>query len=335
MELEVNQEMYDRLATAYDAQVRHPRNFRLPCGRLISERTFDNFGFGDGFRDGFRDYDYIDDELPIDQEIFVDRANSFGGGITEEIISERSNCFGGGVGGVKEEIIVDRPSRFGGGGVGVNEEIIVDRASRFGGVGGAGGILNEEIFGNLNNYEIIRQNNGQPIVVYAANEGEKLIEEFAPVEGRHLPCDAKTQIVKGRPETIVHRQSPIIIRRPPTRVVINHPPMVVKPSAVIFHREGTRVEQPVKHIHLPRKVKVHPYVVEKEIPIEKKIIVENKIEKSCGCSKPCGCAERERLLEGSVFFDNELTATTGDRFLKREAVADKEIAQNNVDGTLV
>lgn len=317
MELEVNPEMYDRLAAAYDSQIRHPRNFRLPCGRLVSDRTFDNFdNFGFDSVDGFRDYDYIDDELPIDREVIVDRPNRFGG-ITEEIIRDRSNCFGG----ANEEIIIDRQSRFG---TGVNEEIIVDRQSRFGG--------NEEIFGNLNNkFEIIRQNNGQPIVVYATNEGEKLIEEFAPVEGRHLPCDAKTQIIKGRPETIVHRQSPIIIRRPPTRVLINHPPMVVKPSPVIFHREGTRVEAPVKHIHLPRKVKVHPYVVEKEIPIEKKIIVENKIEKSCGCTKPCGCANRERLLDGSVFFDNELTTT--DRFLKREAI-DKEISQNNVDGTL-
>lgn len=265
MEIEVAPQTYDRLAAAYDAQIRHPRNFRLPCGGFRSEDIFDRSeGIFDNFEfDGGRDFDYIDEVGPVEEEVIINRPNIFG----------------------------------------TDEEIIENK---------------------FDGYEVIRQNNGQPIVVYARNEGEKLIEEFPPVEGRHLPCDAKTQIIRGRPETFVHRQSPIIIRRPPTRVLIPHPPIVVKPNPVIFHREGTVIKEPVIHKHLPRKVKVQPYVVEVEKPVEKKIIIDNKIEKTCGCNKPCGCAERRNFLEGSVAFNEFQT----DRFLKREAIPDGEILHN-------
>lgn len=310
MEIEVAPQTYDRLAAAaYNAQIRHPRNFRTPCGGIRSEGILDNFQFDGGRNfefDGGRNFEF---DGGRNFEFDSGRNLEFDGGQNFEFDSGRNFEFDGG----RDFDYIDEVGQVGP----VEQEVIINRSNMFG--------TDEEIIDNkYDGYEVIRQNNGQPIVVYAHNEGEKLIEEFPPVEGRHLPCDAKTKIIRGRPETFVHRQSPIIIRRPPTRVLIPHPPIVVQTSPIIYQRDGTVVKEPVIHRHLPRKVKVHPYVVEVEKPVEKKIIIDNQIEKTCGCNKPCGCADRRNFLEGSVAF-NDFQA---DRFLKRETIPDGEVLQN-------
>lgn len=134
---------------------------------------------------------------------------------------------------------------------------------------------------DVKDVEIISPNEGEPIVIFAGTS-EPGVKHHDPIERSDLPCDAKEKIIKGKPHAIVHRQSPILIRRPPTYVKIEHEPLLLKQNPIVFYQHPSMVKQPIIHKHLPQKVQYQPYVVKVEQPIEKKILLEkNKIEKPC------------------------------------------------------
>lgn len=95
----------------------------------------------------------------------------------------------------------------------------------------------------------------------------------------------KTQVIKGRPETVIHKPSHVIVNQPPTKVLIHHAPLIVKPSAVVFHRAGKTIHRPVTHKYLPRPVQVRPVYVKLVRPIEKKVLVEKQPGDKPGCSQ--------------------------------------------------
>lgn len=95
----------------------------------------------------------------------------------------------------------------------------------------------------------------------------------------------KSTTTKLRAETVVHKPSHIIVNQPPTKVLIHHPPLIVKPSPVVFHRAGKTIHRPVKHQYLPRKVeerKVYHTVVK---PIEKKVLIDSKKTETSDCKQ--------------------------------------------------
>lgn len=120
----------------------------------------------------------------------------------------------------------------------------------------------------------------------------------------------ETSVVKGRPEIVLHRQPTLIVRRPPTTVRINHAPMIVKPSPVLFHRAGDVTHHKTVHKHLKRPVHVKPVIVKVVKPIEKKVFIERKHhvpECALRRGRPCDCEARERevIIDRQQSFSDE------------------------------
>lgn len=101
------------------------------------------------------------------------------------------------------------------------------------------------------------------------------------------PCKVikKTETIKKPGETIIHKPSHIIVNQPPTRLIINHPPLIVKPSPVILHHGGKIIHKHVAHKFLPRPVQVRPVYVKVVKPIEKKVLIEKPAAKKPPCEQ--------------------------------------------------
>lgn len=194
--------------------------------------------------------------------------------------------------------------------------------------------------------EIILQNNGQPIVVYAYNQGsaidsEDIYESDLPIpqpeaplpavdeelpelaspgsfylqsDGEQTyepkaPCkiDRKTETTEEAGETVIHKPSHIIVNQPPTRLIINHPPLIVKPAPVVLHQGGKTIRTETIRKFLPQPVQVRPVYVRLVKPIEKQILVE----KSPAGDKPS--------CEQKVIFDKPPTSAPCDYASKPES----------------
>uniref|UniRef100_A0A1A9W924 DUF4794 domain-containing protein n=1 Tax=Glossina brevipalpis TaxID=37001 RepID=A0A1A9W924_9MUSC len=77
-------------------------------------------------------------------------------------------------------------------------------------------------------------------------------------------------------EILIHRPAPIIVKRPPTKVLVNHPPLVVKPAPVVLHKPPAVVMRKVYVKHHPRPVKVEPVYVNVVKPPAEKYFVNEK-----------------------------------------------------------
>uniref|UniRef100_T1GV54 Uncharacterized protein n=1 Tax=Megaselia scalaris TaxID=36166 RepID=T1GV54_MEGSC len=94
-------------------------------------------------------------------------------------------------------------------------------------------------------------------------------------------------IPSSKGEILIHRPAPIIVKRPPTKVLVNHPPLVVKPAPVILHKPPPVVVRKVFVKHHPRPVKVEPVYVNVVKPPADHYYVNEKPQKGCNkCNKP-------------------------------------------------
>lgn len=150
------------------------------------------------------------------------------------------------------------------------------------------GHLREGGCGCNNDVEIINENHGRQIVVNAPSH-ERILERET-IEGSGCGSGLQDTVIKGRPEIVMHRQPTLIVKRPPTTVRINHAPMIVKSSPIVFHRGGDRIHRPIIKKHLKRPVHIRPVVVKVVRPIEKKVLVEKH-------EAPCN-EEEEVVLRG-------------------------------------
>ncbi|XP_067635298.1 chorion protein S38 [Eurosta solidaginis] len=81
---------------------------------------------------------------------------------------------------------------------------------------------------------------------------------------------------QNKGEILIHRPAAIIVKRPPTQVLIKHPHLVVKPAPVILHKPPAVVLRKVYVKHHPRPVKVEPVYVNVVKPPAEKYFVNEK-----------------------------------------------------------
>lgn len=107
-------------------------------------------------------------------------------------------------------------------------------------------------------------------------------EEIPVVEQSNEPCkvETNTEIVETPGETFVHQPGPIYISQPPTKLIINHAPYVVRPSPVVLNQGGKKITKAFTTKFLPSPIQIRPVIVRLVKPIEKKVLVE-KPQKPC------------------------------------------------------
>lgn len=109
-------------------------------------------------------------------------------------------------------------------------------------------------------------------------------DENGQVQGKTSYSSLTIPSSKG--EILIHRPAPIIVKRPPTKVLVNHPPLVVKPAPVILHKPPPVVVRKVFVKHHPRPVKVEPVYVNVVKPPADHYYVNEKPQKGCTkCNK--------------------------------------------------
>lgn len=163
-----------------------------------------------------------------------------------------------------------------------------------------------------------QQNDGKPIMISSVGNDDSEItadSDAANVDLGNVDDDDKAdcncnkgkpkitygpeQVVKGKPETYIHRQPKIIVQQPPTHVRIEHPPTIIHPSTIVFRRRGKTIRRPVIYQHLPQDVQVRPVYVKVIKPIEKKILVGEKV---APCPKS---AKQYKVQEQSYKYQNQ------------------------------
>lgn len=96
------------------------------------------------------------------------------------------------------------------------------------------------------------------------------------IESNHgAPCRTETteESINEGAQTVIHRPAHIVVNQPPTRLIINHPPLIVKPSAIVLHTGGKTIKKLITKEFLPRPVHVRPVIVRIVKPIEKKVLI--------------------------------------------------------------
>lgn len=119
---------------------------------------------------------------------------------------------------------------------------------------------------------------------------------------------SKTKVVRtSRPceeseKIYLHRQAPIYVRPPPSRIFINHPPVVVRQPPVILHHQS-RSPVLVKPILIKeREVPARPVLFKISKPdtqVHVSKCEEPKVVVDSGCPKPecrskCTCTRKEK-----------------------------------------
>lgn len=99
---------------------------------------------------------------------------------------------------------------------------------------------------------------------------------YAPQNTRGNSISSSITYPNNKGEILIHRPAAIIVKRPPTRVVVNHPPLVVKPAPVVLHKPPAVVLRKVVVKHHPRPVKVEPVYVNVVKPPAEKYFVNEK-----------------------------------------------------------
>lgn len=91
-----------------------------------------------------------------------------------------------------------------------------------------------------------------------------------------VPCKTETnsEVTKEADETIVHQPGAIYVNQPPTRLIINHAPFLLRPSPVVLQQGGKTITHQITRNFLPSPVQVRPVIVRIVKPIEKKVLVE-------------------------------------------------------------
>uniref|UniRef100_A0A1B0BQH7 DUF4794 domain-containing protein n=1 Tax=Glossina palpalis gambiensis TaxID=67801 RepID=A0A1B0BQH7_9MUSC len=99
---------------------------------------------------------------------------------------------------------------------------------------------------------------------------------YAPENLHGDSASSSVTYPNNKGEILIHRPAPIIVKRPPTKVLVNHPPLVVKPAPVVLHKPPAVVMRKVYVKHHPRPVKVEPVYVNVVKPPAEKYYVNEK-----------------------------------------------------------
>lgn len=99
---------------------------------------------------------------------------------------------------------------------------------------------------------------------------------YQPANTRGNTISSSISHPNNKGEILIHRPAAIIVKRPPTKVVVNHPPLVVKPAPVVLHKPPAVIVRKVFVKHHPRPVKVEPVYVNVVKPPAEKYFVNEK-----------------------------------------------------------
>lgn len=95
----------------------------------------------------------------------------------------------------------------------------------------------------------------------------------------HVPPHPQEQQYSNneKGEILIHRPAPIIVNRPPTKVLVKHPPLIVKPAPVIFHRPPSVIVRQVFVTPKPESMRMQPVYVKIIKPAPEKIYIKEQI----------------------------------------------------------
>lgn len=142
--------------------------------------------------------------------------------------------------------------------------------------------------------------------VEAAQQAADSDAQAYPVENlpqSDVPCrqETDTQVLQQPGETFVHHPGSILINQPPTRLIINHAPFLVKPSPIILNQGGKTITKAITRKYLPSQIQVRPVIVRVVKPIEKKVFID-KPAPAPGCNSyasnpaiPAPCSSYDAL----------------------------------------
>lgn len=77
-------------------------------------------------------------------------------------------------------------------------------------------------------------------------------------------------------EKVIHKPANILVKRPPTEILIHHAPLIVKPSSVTFHNPGRIIHRPHIQHNLPQKYHIRPVYINIVKPIRKNVLLTKK-----------------------------------------------------------
>lgn len=108
---------------------------------------------------------------------------------------------------------------------------------------------------------------------------DQSINEQQPLEtiaAPDTPCkvETSTEVIHTPGETFVHQPGEILINQPPTRLIINHAPYIVRPSAIIVNQGSKKITNAFTRKFLPSPVQYRPVIVRIVRPVEKKVLID-------------------------------------------------------------
>ncbi|XP_037937781.1 chorion protein S38-like [Teleopsis dalmanni] len=109
---------------------------------------------------------------------------------------------------------------------------------------------------------------------------------YSPANTRGNTVTSSITYPQNKGEILIHRPAAIIVKRPPTKVLVNHPPLVVRPAPVVLHKPPAVVLRKVLVKHHPRPVKVEPVYVNVVKPPAEKYFVNEKQQQLAGAQLP-------------------------------------------------
>lgn len=108
-------------------------------------------------------------------------------------------------------------------------------------------------------------------------------QQLESIPAPEQPCkvETSTEIVHSPGETFVHQPGEILINQPPTRLIINHAPYVIRPSAVVINKGGNKITNEYTRKILPSSIQFRPIIVRVVKPIEKKVLIDKPQQPGC------------------------------------------------------
>lgn len=105
--------------------------------------------------------------------------------------------------------------------------------------------------------------------------------ETIPAPDRPCKVETRTEVVKHPGETFVHQPGEIVINRPPTRLIINHEPYIVRPSPIVLNTGAKTITNAFTRKILPSSIQLRPVIVRIVRPIEKKVLIDKPGSQGC------------------------------------------------------
>lgn len=116
---------------------------------------------------------------------------------------------------------------------------------------------------------------------------DQSIVENGPLEAgppqSDQPCNVETstEVIQSPGETFVHQPGEILISQPPTRLVINHAPYIVRPAPIVLNQGGKTITNAYTRKIMPGQIQYRPVIVRIVKPIERKVLIDKP-------NGPCG-----------------------------------------------